>query len=188
VQDLRAQHDMTQDERARENLEERIGKLLGGSALLHVGGQTDAERKHAKTMAQNAVRVVRHGLQGGIVPGGGSAYVACLPALDEVEVTETEAPALNILRRALMAPMTCLTRNAGYDPGPVIAWVKDAPPGSGFDVLTGRRGDMIAANIVDPLPTVRTALTWALSIATMAITTGTLIHRPGGESSVDLEP
>jgi chaperonin GroEL len=139
-------------------------------------------------MAENAVRVVRHGLQGGIVPGGGSAFVACLPALDAVQLSETEAPALNILRHALMAPMRCLTRNAGIDPGPVIAWVHDAPPGSGYDVLTGARGDMIAANVVDPLPTVRTALTWALSIATMAITTDALVHRTGEEAGMDLEP
>jgi chaperonin GroEL len=188
VQELRAIREHTQDEQDQENLDERIGKLLGGSALLHVAGQTDAERKHVKAMAENAVRVVRHGLQGGIVPGGGSAFVACLPALDEVELSEAEAPALNILRQALTAPMACLTRNAGYDPGPVIAWVRDAPPGSGFDVLTGTRGDMIEANIVDPLPTVRTALRWALSIANMAMTTDALIHRPGGGPSGDLEP
>jgi chaperonin GroEL len=188
VQTLRAARQHVHDERERENLDERIGKLLGGSALLHVSGQTDAERKHAKQIAENAVRVVRHGLHGGIVPGGGSAYVACLPALDEVELPETEAPALNILRHALMAPMACVTRNAGHDPGPIIAWVQDAPPGSGFDALRGERVDMLAANVVDPLPTVRTALTLALSIATMAITTDALIHRTGKESMADLEP
>ena len=188
VQTLRETRRHTHDDKEQDNLDERIRKLLGGSALLHVSGQTDAERKHAKQMAENAVRVVRHGLQGGIVPGGGSAYVACLPALDEVELSENEAPALNILRHALMAPMACVTRNAGHDPGPVIAWVQDAPPGWGFDVLRGERVDMLEANVVDPLPTVRTALTWALSIASMAMTTDALIHRTGKESNLDLEP
>jgi chaperonin GroEL len=188
VQTLREARQHAQDDRARDDLDERIGKLLGGSALLHVSGQTDAERKHQKLVAENAVRVVRHGLQGGIVPGGGSAYVACLPALDKVDLPETEAPALNILRRALMAPLECITRNGGYDPGPIVAWVRDAPPGSGFDALRGERVDMMAANIVDPLPSVRTALTWALSIATMAMTTDALIHRIDDEQIGDLEP
>jgi len=188
IQELRAVRQNTYDERDRAHLDERIGKLLGGSALLHVAGQTDAERKHAKQVAENAIRVVRHGLQGGIVPGGGSALVTCISALDGVELPEAEAPALNILRYALTAPMLCLARNAGYDPGPVIAWVRDAPPGSGFDVLTGRRGDMFEANIVDPLPTVRTALTWALSVASMALTTDALIHRTGQELTPDLKP
>ena len=165
-----------------------LRRMLSAGASISVTSTSSSAGKHAKTMAENAVRVVRHGLQGGIVPGGGSAFVACLPALDEVELSETEAPALNILRHALLAPMTCLTRNAGYDPGPVIAWVQDAPPGSGFDVLNGKRGNMIEANVVDPLPTVRTALTWALSIATMSMTTDALIHRTGEESIPDLEP
>ena len=188
VQTLREALQHSHEDREREELEERIGKLLGGSALLHVAGQTDAERKHAKQVVENAVRVVRHGLRGGVVPGGGAAYVACLPALDEVELPEKEAPARNILRRALTAPMACMTRNAGYDPGPVVAWVQDAPPGWGFDVLRGERGDMLAANVVDPLPTVRTALTWALSIAAMTITTDALIHHADFGSVPDLEP
>ena len=114
--------------------------------------------------------------------------MACLSALDEVEVSENEAPALNILRHALTEPMACVTRNAGYDSGPVIAWVKDAPPGSGFDVITGSRVNMLEANIVDPLPTVRTALSWALSIANMAITTDALIHRTNEEGPGDMQP
>jgi chaperonin GroEL len=188
IQTLREARPHIHDDRERSNLDERIGKLLGGAALLHVSGQTKSERDHRKQIAENAVRVVRGGLQGGIVAGGGSAFVSCLPALDQVKVTADEAPALNILRNSLVAPMACLARNAGHDPGPVVAWAQDAPPGWGFDVLRGERVDMMESKIVDPAPTVRTALTFALSIATMAITTDVLIHRTGPESSHDLEP
>jgi chaperonin GroEL len=185
---LREARQHAKDDRARDELEERIGKLLGGSAILHVSGQTEAERDHRKQLAENAVRVVRHGLQGGIVPGGGSALVSCLSALDKVIVSEHEAPALHILRHALTAPMACIARNAGHDPGPVVAWAQNAPPGWGYDVLRGERVDMLEAKIVDPLPTLRTALSLALSIASMAITTDALIHRAEWDLVSDMEP
>jgi chaperonin GroEL len=188
VQALREARQQIQDERERQNVDERIGKLLGGAALLHVSGQTKSERDHRKQLAEDAIRVVRHGLQGGIVPGGGSAFVSCLPALDEVQVTGDEAPALNILRQSLMAPMACIARNAGHDPGPVVAWAQEASLGWGFDVLRGERVDMMEAKIVDPLPTLKTALSLALSIAAMAITTDALVHRTGQEPTPDLEP
>jgi chaperonin GroEL len=188
IHNLRQVRANTADAKEREKLDQRISKLLGGAALLYVSGQTDAERDQRKQRAEDAVRVVRLGLQGGVVPGGGSAFVACLPALDEVAVTEVEAPALNILREALLAPLACLARNAGYDSGPVLAHVQEAPPGWGFDVLQGEVVDMYKANIVDPLPMVRTALTYALSIATMAITTDALVHRDTRERMPDLEP
>jgi chaperonin GroEL len=188
IQTLRASREHVQDQRDRSDLDERIAKLLGGAALLHVSGQTKSERDHRKELAENAIQVVRRGLQGGIVPGGGSAYVSCLPALDGLELPDEQAPALDILRRALTAPLACLARNAGHDPGPIVAYVRDAPVGWGFDVLRGERVDMLAANIVDPLPTVRTALTYAISIATMAITTDALVYRSYRETDPDLNP
>ena len=109
--------DQLSDQHELKTLDERVGKLLGGTAILNVGGKTKSEREQLKALAEGAVRVVRLGLEEGIVPGGGSAYVAALPALDEAEVTADEAPALNILREALVAPVKCLVRNAGYSPG-----------------------------------------------------------------------
>jgi chaperonin GroEL len=188
IQTLRESRALLQDKQDRENLDQRIGKLLGGTALLHVSGQTEAERDHRKELAKNAVDVVRLGLQGGIVPGGCSVYLDMLPVLDEVELDENEAPALDILRQALMAPLRCLARNAGYDPGPAVAHVREAPFGWGFDVTRGEVVDMLAANIVDPLPTVRTALNYALSVATMAMTTDALVYRSYRDTTPELNP
>ena len=171
-----------------KDLDERISRLLGGTAILHVGGATEAEREHKKQLAEDAVRVVRLGLQGGVVAGGGSAYVALLPVLDEVEVTEDESPALNILRAALVSPLECLVRNAGYDPGPVVAMVAEAPDGWGFDVLRGEMVNMWEANIVDPLPMVRESLSQSMSVAAMTITTDALIYRSDRNESPSLEP
>ena len=188
IHTLRGSRALLQDKQDRENLDQRIGKLLGGTALLHVSGQTESERDHRKDLAANAIAVVRQGLQGGIVPGGCSAYVSILPVLDEVELTENEAPALDILRRALVAPLTCLARNAGYDPGPVVAHVQESPFGWGFDVMRGEVVNMLEANIVDPLSTVRAALDYALSVATMAITTDALVYRSYRDETPEFNP
>lgn len=188
IHTLRESQPLLQEKQDRENLDQRIGKLLGGTALLHVSGQTESERDHRKELAQNAIDVVRLGLQGGIVPGGCSAYVSILPALDEIELTENEAPALDILRRALIAPLTCLARNSGYDPGPVVAHVRDAPFGWGFDVIRGEVVDMLEANVVDPLPTMRTALDYGLSVATMAMTTDALVYRSYRDETPEFNP
>jgi chaperonin GroEL len=185
---LREARSTFQDKQDRENLDQRIGKLLGGTAILHVSGQTEAERDHRKELAENAIHVVRLGLQGGIVPGGCSAYVSILPALDEIDLTENEAPALDILRRALVAPLACLARNGGYDPGPVLARVREAPAGWGFEVTRGQVVDMLEANIVDPLPTMRAALDFGLSVATMAMTTDALVYRSYRDKTPEFNP
>jgi chaperonin GroEL len=187
IRELRQTREHLDDKTERQQLDERIGKLLGGTALLHVSGQSKEDRDRRKEVAETALQVVRLGLQGGIVPGGGSAYIAALSALDEVPLSEDEAPARDMMRQALLAPLTCLTRNAGFDPGPVVARVQASPAGWGFDVWRGEVVDMMAANIVDPLPTVRAALVNALSVATMAITTDVLIHRDQ-EGMPDLNP
>jgi chaperonin GroEL len=177
-----------QEKEDRKNVDERIGKLLGGAALLHVSGQTEAERNHRKQLAEDAIRVVRMGLQGGVVAGGCAAYMTAASALDEVEVTEEEAPALDILRTGLRAPLTCLVRNAGYDPGPAVHRIAESPPGWGFDVMQGRVVDMLETNIVDPLPMVRAALSYGASAATMAMTTDVLVYRSYRDKSPELEP
>jgi chaperonin GroEL len=188
IHTLREARASLEDKQDREKLEERIGKLLGGTALLHVSGQTESERDHRKELAQNAIHVVRQGLHGGIVPGGCSAYVSILPALDDIELTENEAPALDILRRALVAPLICLARNGGYDPGPVVANIRKAPFGWGFDVVRGEVVNMLEGNIVDPLPTMRAALDYGLSVATMAMTTDALVYRSYRDETPEFNP
>ena len=187
IQELRRKRENVEKE-DRDNLDERIGKLLGGTALLHVSSQSKEDRDRRKEVAQIAVRVVRQGLQDGIVPGGGAAYATALPVLDSVSLSDEESPAREMMKNALLAPMTCLVRNAGYDPGPAIARVQGAPEGWGFDVSQGQVVDMVAANVVDPLSTVRAAFVNALSVATMALTTDVLIHRDAGAGVPNLNP
>jgi chaperonin GroEL len=164
--------------RERERLIERAGKLLGGVGLLYVGGATDAERDYLKDRAQEAVRVVRLGLEEGIVPGGGAAFLTCLPALDRLELPADEAVAGLILREALLVPMRAIIRNAGCDPNPIVVQVQEKGPGYGFDVLRGEITHMLAANIVDPVRVLQTALQVGVSGAIMALSTEVLVHKP----------
>jgi chaperonin GroEL len=175
-------------ERAR--LSERVGKLLGGAALLRVGGATEAERAHLMARAEEAVRVVRIGMEGGIVPGGGAAYLAAVPALAKLCLPGDEAPASAILCQALRAPMSALARNAGYDPAPVVHAALAAGGSSGFDVRTGALTDMRAANIVDPLKVTTAVLRAAVSCAVMTLTTEALVHKPRSvrDEDVRLDP
>jgi chaperonin GroEL len=185
---LQSAREHAEDREERDRLDERVGKLLGGTALLHVSGQSKEDRENRKEVAQAALRVVRQGLQGGIVAGGGVAYVAAASVLEDVPLSEEEAPARDIVRRALLAPLVCLARNAGYDPGPVVAQVQDAPDGWGFDVTSGRLVDMMAEHIVDPLPTVASALSHGFSAASMALTTNALVYRSYRDKSPTLNP
>lgn len=187
IRDLQRRRENADERAERDRLDERVGKLLGGTAMLHVSGDSKEDRDRRKEVVENAVQVVRLGLQGGIVAGGGAAYIAALSALDDVELTADEEPAREMMRHALVAPLRKLVENAGFDPGPALAHVKEAPAGWGFDVTKGEVVDMYEANIVDPLPTVRSAFSHAMSAAMMALTTDVLIHRdqPG---MPDLKP
>jgi len=174
----------------RDKLAERAGKLLGGVALLRVGGATEAEREHLLARTEEAVRVVRIGLESGIVPGGGAAYLAALPALRslclEGDEAGDEALARGILSEALLAPMTTLVCNAGHDPAPIVLAALTRGEGFGFDVRTGTVTDMRAANIVDPLKVATTALGAAVSCAAMALTTEVLVHKPRATRDADV--
>ena len=168
--------------RERERLIERSGKLLGGVGLLHIGGATEIEQEYLKERAQEAVHVVRLALQDGIVPGGGVAYLHCLPALDCLELPDEEALAIPILRSALIAPAKAILRNSGFEPNPIIERLRSSElsrePNCGFDVMHGQFVDVIAANIVDPVKVLHTALRTGISGALMALTTEVLVHKP----------
>jgi chaperonin GroEL len=116
------------------------------------------------------------------------AYVSAAAVLDDVRLSAEEEPARDIVRRALLAPLTCLAKNAGYDHGPVIAHVQASPAGWGFDVVEGRYADMMAENIIDPLPTVLSAFSHGLSAASMALTTDALVYRSYRDTTPNLNP
>lgn len=175
--------------RERDRLVERAGKLLGGVALLEVGGSTETEREYLKDRASEAVEVARMALQHGVVPGGGAAYLACIPALTEFAGSE-DAEGAAILAHALAAPMTALVENAGFEASPILARVRACGDGCGFDVLRGEFVDLAQAGIVDPVKVLEVALRTGVSGALMALTTEVLVHkpRPNRSKEVDFRP
>lgn len=178
------------DAAQRDRLAERAGKLLGGVALLRVGGATEAERAYLMQRAEEAVRTIRIGMEDGLVPGGGAAFLAAVPALSELKPAADEAPAVAILRRAMLAPMSAIVRNAGYEPAPIVHAVMSRGVGFGFDVRSGAVTDMWQAGIVDALRVAKTALRSAVSCAAMMLTTEALVHKPRSvrDDDVKLDP
>jgi chaperonin GroEL len=164
--------------RERDRLIERSGKLMGGVGLLQIGGASDTERDHMKERAEEAVSVVRMGLLDGVVPGGGAALMAAAAALDGLDLPDDEAAALPILRAALEAPTRAIIANAGLEPNPILARLRESGPGCGFDVVHERFVEMADAAIVDPVRVLQAALEIGVSGALMALTTDVLIHKP----------
>jgi chaperonin GroEL len=176
--------------RERDRLGERAGKLIGGVALLYVGGATDVERDYLKERAKEAVRAVRLGLTEGIAPGGGTAFLDCLPALEALCLPADEAVVIPLLREALLAPMQMIIQNSGYEARPIIAQVQQRGPGYGFDVERGEIVPMLETHIIDPVQVLAVALKTAISGAIMTLTTETLVHKPrfNRDREVDLKP
>jgi chaperonin GroEL len=189
-QEVRHQASKTELGRARDRLETRAGKLLGGVAVLKVGAATEVEQETLRERAREAVQVVRLGLQDGVAPGGGVAFLRCLPALERLHLPDDETPAIPILRSALLAPLRAILRNSGYEPEPIIARIQASGNGYGFDVMHGELTDVSAARIVDPAKVLQTALRIGVSGALMGMTTEVLVHRPrhNRDETVDFVP
>jgi chaperonin GroEL len=176
MHDLRSQLTNTTSDYDREKIQERLANFSGGVGVIKVGAATDVEMKERKLRIEDALAAVRAALEEGIVPGGGSALVTMQSALDTIKTsTLEETMGVNILRCALEEPLRQIATNAGFDSSIVVAQVRDKPFGYGFDALTGQYVDMFAAGIVDPTKVTLTALQNAVSIATMFLSTDTLI-------------
>lgn len=177
---LRAAHSETDDLALRGKLHERIGRLMGGSATLRVGGVTVRDIEARKELAERTAAAVRGAMQEGVVPGGGVALLACRPALqrciDATHDPEARA-AYQILLRAVAEPLRTIVANAGYDPSDALAEVRMAGPDHGFDVLTGRVTAMGAAGITDPANVVKAATYAGLTSAALALTIDVMVHR-----------
>lgn len=183
---LRQEQKQTTDLDAKRQLAERIGKLLGGVALLRVGGASEAEREFLKKRCEEAVRVIRLGMEHGIVAGGGAAYLAAIAAVDEVVLSEEEAPARQIFKDALQAPFRAIVRNSGEEANPLAQQALAQGAGVGFDVRRMALVNMLDANIVDPLAVVIAAVQTATSAAVMALTTEAAVHKPRSNRDDDV--
>ena len=165
---------------------ERLGKLGGGVAILHVGATTEVERKALALRAEAAIAATRAALEEGVVPGGGVAYLACIPHL-EAAAQGADLPdvawGIRALAAALQAPTRAIARNAGADPKAVVARLRAEPLGVGFDARRGAFVDMRAAGIVDPLKVARLALEKAASGAVLAMTSEAIVLTDKSRSS-----
>jgi chaperonin GroEL len=177
---LRAAFRQADDLEVRRKLQERIGKLMGGSAVLWVGGATELEITARKEQAQRASDALRGAITDGVVPGGGVSLLACRPSLQERLDQSTdpdERAAYRILIKALEEPIRTILINAGYDASEVMAEMKRADAGYGFDVRSGQIVDMAKAGIFDAASVQKAAVHSAIASAALALTIDVLVHR-----------
>jgi chaperonin GroEL len=168
---IRKQREQTDSEYEREQLDKRIAKLAGGVAVLKVGAATEVEMKEKKDRIQDAVSATKAAVEEGIVPGGGVALIRAMAALDGLKVDADAQHGVELVHRALQAPLRQIAQNAGADGSVVLERVKAGKDGFGYNAATGSYEDMVAAGIVDPAKVTRSALQNAASIATMILTT-----------------
>jgi chaperonin GroEL len=166
------------EEYDRKAVQERIGKLAGAAAIIRVGAVTPVEQAETKLRIEAAVAAARSALRDGVVAGGGAGYVGCIPAVERLkaECEGDEAYGVEVMARALSAPMRAIARNAGHDPRPLVHEARERGADWTFDVLTGEWVEAWGVGIVDPLPVALAVLEKSVSAATMALTTDVLIR------------
>ena len=176
IKQIRSQIEITTSDYDKEKLQERLAKLAGGVAVIKVGAATETEMKEKKHRVEDALSATRAAVEEGIVPGGGVAIINSTPALAKLDVKGDEATGVAILRRALEEPLRCIATNSGREASVVINRVKESKAGIGYDALRDEMDvNMVERGIVDPLKVTRSALQNAASIATMILTTESLV-------------
>jgi chaperonin GroEL len=178
VAQIRAQVETTTSDYDKEKLQERLAKLTGGIAQINVGGATDTEVKERKALIEDALHATRAAVEGGILPGGGVALLRARAVLNGLRTNDDQDydMGLELLHEALAKPVQQIALNAGFD-GTVVAHrvLRDKKYSFGFDALTGEYGDMLQLGIVDPTKVTKAALTNAVSVASLLLTTDALI-------------
>ena len=175
VDQIRAQIPETTSEFDKEKLQERLAKLAGGVAVIKVGAATEVELKDKKLRIEDALNATRAAVAEGIVPGGGTALLEAQSVLDKIKVHGDEKTGIMIVKRAIEEPVRQIAYNAGLEGAVIVDKVKHSKKGVGFDALNEKYVDMIEAGIVDPTKVTRSALQNAASIASMVVTTETLV-------------
>jgi len=175
VKQIRIQTEETTSDYDREKLQERLAKIIGGVAVINVGAATETEMKEKKARVEDALNATRAAVEEGIVPGGGVAYLRCLPALDKLKVEGDKKIGIDLIKRALEEPIRQIANNAGQEGSVVTERVKNEKGAFGFDASKDEYTDMIKAGIIDPTKVVRLALQNAASVASLMITTEALV-------------
>ena len=175
VAQIKAQIAETPSDFDKEKLQERLAKMSGGVAVIEVGAATEVELKDKKYRLEDALNATRAAVEEGIVAGGGTTLIDILPALDEFNEDGDVQTGINLVKRAIEAPLRQIAENAGLEGSVIVAKVKASEDGVGFNALKEEYVDMVKAGIVDPAKVTRTALQNAASIAALVLTTETLV-------------
>ncbi|NLJ83343.1 MAG: chaperonin GroEL [Halanaerobiaceae bacterium] len=175
IKQIRVEIENTTSDFDREKLQERLAKLAGGVAVIQVGAATETELKEKKHRIEDALSATRAAVEEGIVAGGGTTLVDAISVLEELNLEGDEATGVDIIRRALEAPVRLIADNAGFEGSVIVEKVKEQEKGVGFDALKGEFVNMINAGIVDPAKVTRSALQNAASAAAMLLTTECLV-------------
>jgi len=175
VNQIRRQIEETTSDYDREKLQERLAKLAGGVAVINVGAATETEMKEKKARVEDALHATRAAVEEGIVSGGGVALIRCLGAIESLKLGGDEQIGVDIVKRAIEAPLRALAANAGVEGSLIVQEVKKRKGNDGYNVATGDYEDLVKAGVVDPKKVTRTALQNAASIAGLLLTTECLI-------------
>src|SRR5437016_3860107 len=185
IKQLRVQVEETTSDYDKEKLQERLAKLVGGVAVIKVGAATETELKEKKARVEDAMHATRAAVEEGIVSGGGTALLRCLPALEKLKLHDDEAIGVNIVKRALEEPARQIALNAGPGGAVVIGKLRDCKDENfGFNADTDEFGDLVKAGVIDPAKVTRLALQNAASIVSLMLTTEVLIADAKGEEKM----
>src|SRR5205823_8926541 len=176
VKQLRAQVEETTSDYDREKLQERLAKLVGGVAVIHVGAATETELKEKKARVEDALHATRAAVDEGVVPGGGVTLLRAIASLADVKLKGDEKYAVEIMERALAAPARAIADNAGEDGAVVVDEIlSNEKPTYGFDARRREYGDMLKLGIVDPTKVTKSAVQHAVSVCGTMLTTRVMV-------------
>ncbi len=188
VRQIRTQIEETTQDYDREKLQERLAKMVGGVAVIKIGAATETEMKEKKARVEDALNATRAAVEEGIVSGGGVALVRCIRALDAVSVSEDQKEGINILKRALSAPLRQIAVNAGEEGRVVLNTVMEGKDDFGFNAETGQFENLLKTGVIDPTKVVRFALQNAASVAGLMLTTEAMIAEKPKKKKIPAMP
>jgi chaperonin GroEL len=175
VNQIKSEIERTDSDWDREKLQERLAKLAGGVCVIKVGAHTEVELKEKKHRIEDAISATRAAIEEGIVAGGGSALIHASAVIDDLDLEGDEATGSLIVKKAAAEPLRWIAENAGLEGYVAVSKVRDLEPGNGLDAATGEYVNLIKAGVIDPVKVTRSALRNAASIASMVLTTDTLV-------------
>jgi len=190
IEQIRRQMDQSTSDYDQEKLQERLAKLSGGVAVIKVGAATEAEMTEKQARVEDALHATRAAVDEGVIPGGGATLVRCKDAVNKKRdrLRGDEKIGADIISKALEAPLMTIAENTGFNGGVVVAEVLESDDGIGFNANTGEYVDMMKAGIIDPTKVTRTALENAASVASLLLTTETVVTDIGEEEEGEPAP